>query len=121
MLTPGGKALIEVPLRYEHQDVYRNYDSKGFPVPEQRFYERLYSPESISRLMIPELKLLNQWTMGEYLPVDPWTAAPRLPRLLRIAILPFEPFLAAFNIWLDAKPGRPRPLSIILLFEKPVA
>lgn len=119
VLTPGGKALIEVPLRYEHKDVFRNYDSKGFPLAEERFYERYYSPESISRLMVPELRLVSQWAMGEYLPIDPWIAAPRLPRLLRLAILPLEPLLAACNMWLDSKPGRDRPLSMILLFEKP--
>ena len=58
--------------------------------------------------------------MGEFLAVDPWIATPRLPRLLRLAVLPFEPFLAAWNMWLDPKPGRDRPLSMILLFVKPV-
>jgi len=120
VLTPGGRALVEVPLRHEYQEIFHNYDSKGFPLAEERFYERHYSPASISRLMVPELRLVRQWAMGEYLPIDPWIAVPRLPRFLRLAILPFEPFLAAFNIWLDAKPGRDRPLSMILLFEKPV-
>ncbi|MEQ1948712.1 MAG: class I SAM-dependent methyltransferase [Bryobacteraceae bacterium] len=119
VLTPGGKALIEVPLRYEHTDVFRKYDSKGFALPQAQFYERLYSPESISRLRIPELRLIGEWAMGEFLPFDPWIAGPRLPRLLRLAALPFEPFLGAWNMWLEAKPGRARPLSMILLFEKP--
>lgn len=120
VLTQGGKALVEVPFRHEYKELFQRYDSKGFPLAEERFYERHYSPETISRLIVPELRLVQQWAMGEYLPVDPWIAVPRLPRLLRLAILPLEPFLAAFNIWLDAKPGRDRPLSMILLFEKPV-
>jgi SAM-dependent methyltransferase len=118
VLAPGGMALVEVPLRYQYKELFRKYDSKGFPLPEERFYERHYSPASLSRLMVPRLKLVQQWAMGEYLPVDPWIATPRLPRILRLAILPFEPILAAFNIWLDAAPGRDRPLSMILLFEK---
>ncbi|MEQ1885794.1 MAG: class I SAM-dependent methyltransferase [Bryobacteraceae bacterium] len=121
VLQPGGKALIEVPLRYEHKDVFQNYDSKGFALPEPRFYERWYSPETISRLKIPELRVIGEWAMGEYLPFDPWIAGPRLPRLLRLALLPLEPFLGAWNMWLESKPGRARPLSMILLFEKPDA
>jgi SAM-dependent methyltransferase len=118
VLTPGGQALIEVPLRYQYKEIFHKYDSKGFPLAEERFYERHYSPETLSRLMVPGLRLTGQWVMGEYLPIDPWIAGPRLPRLLRLLILPFEPFLAALNLWLDEKPGRAGPLSMILLFEK---
>lgn len=119
VLTPGGQVLVEVPLRAEHKDIFTTYDSKGFPLAEKRFYERHYSPETISRLMVPELRLVRKWAMGEYLPIDPWIAGPRLPRLLRLAILPFEPFLAALNMWLEPEAGRSGPLSMILLFEKP--
>lgn len=122
VLQPGGQVLIEVPLRYEYRELFHDYDSKGFPLSEPRFYERHYSPEAAyRRLLIPELRLIQEWTMGENLPIDPWIATPRLPRLLRLIILPLEPFLAAINLWLEPKPGRPGPLSIIFLLEKPIS
>ncbi len=119
VLKPGGKALVEVPLRHQYAEIYQRYDSKGFALAEPRFYERHYAPESMERLRVPGLRVLNEWSMGEYLAVDPWIATPRLPRLLRLAILPLEPFLAALNIWMAGKPGQDRPLSMILLLEKP--
>ena len=48
VLKPGGHALVEVPLRHEHTDIFQQYDSKGFPLVEPRFYERHYSPATIS-------------------------------------------------------------------------
>jgi SAM-dependent methyltransferase len=121
VLTPGGHALIEVPLRMEHADKFHNYDSKGFPLPEPRFYERHYSPETADRrLIIPELRMIERSAMGEYLPVDPWIATRRLPRLLRLAVLPLEPLLAAVNTWIDPRPDHGRPLSMIYVFEKPM-
>jgi SAM-dependent methyltransferase len=119
VLTPGGRAVIEVPLRLEHVDRCYSYDSKGFPLPEPRFYERHYSPATLSRLLVPELKVVWQSAMGEHLPVDPWIATPRLPRLLRLAVLPLEPYLAALNMWLHPQANHGRPLSMIFIFEKP--
>ena len=70
--------------------------------------------------MVPELRVVWQSAMGEHLPIDPWIATPRLPRLLRLAVLPFEPFLAALNIWLHPQADHAgRPLSMIINFEKP--
>lgn len=120
VVKPGGRILIEVPLRYKEETLTLEYDSKGFPLAEPQFYERRYSPESAAaRLRTPELELEQQWIMGEDSAIDPWIATPRLVRPLRLAILPFEPWLAAWNMWLEPKPGRPRPLSIIYLFRKP--
>jgi SAM-dependent methyltransferase len=119
VLKPGGQALVEVPLRHRYAEIFQRYDSKGFALPEPRFYERHYSPETLNRLDTPRLEVLSRWSMGEYLPIDPWIATPRLPRLLRLLILPLEPWLAAVNIWLNGAPGKDRPLSMILHVRKP--
>jgi SAM-dependent methyltransferase len=120
VVRPGGLVFIEVPLRYKEETLMLQYDSKGFPLAEPRFYERRYSPETAARRLeqIPGLKLEQRMVMGENMGIDPWIATPRLPRLLRLIILPFEPFLAAFNLWLEDKPGRGGPLSLLLLYRK---
>jgi SAM-dependent methyltransferase len=120
VVRPGGRVFLEIPLRYKEEILTLHYDSKGFPLPEPRFYERRYDPAGVvQRLHIPELEIEQQWVMGENLAIDPWIATPRLPRVLRLALLPFEAVLAWWNLWLEPEPGRQRPLSMNLLYRKP--
>lgn len=121
VLRPGGRAVVEVPLRDQHIEIMQEYDSKGFALPTPRFYERHYSPASADqRLRIPELSVEEVWYMTENAAIDPWIATPRLPRLLRLLILPWEPLLAALNVSLSAEPGRGKPLSVTLHYRKPL-
>ena len=120
VLRPGGRIVVEVPLRHQHIEIMQEYDSKGFPLAQPRFYERHYSPESIQqRLRIPELEVEEIWYMSENAAIDPWIATPRLPRLIRLLILPWEPLLAAVNVSLSAEPGKGKPLSATLHYRKP--
>jgi SAM-dependent methyltransferase len=119
VLRPGGVAIVEVPFRRQRQDVLQHYDSKGFPLETPRFYERYYDNESLdSRLQAPGLAVEQRWILGEWLPVDPWIATPRLPRPLRLLLLPLEPWLAMANYWMRKDDSAGRPLAALLVFRK---
>jgi SAM-dependent methyltransferase len=120
VVRPGGLVVVEVPYRHQGKDHFFEYDSKGAPLASPQFYERHYDAGSLAaRLFNPAgLQLIGKVFQGESLPVDPWIATRRLPRLFRTCILPFEPLLAAFNMWLRPEPAGPRPLAAILIFQK---
>jgi SAM-dependent methyltransferase len=116
----GGKVVVEVPYRHSAEEIYQEYDSKGAPLGEKRFYERYYDRDTLAaRLKAPGLEIEQKWILGENAAIDPWIATPRLPRLLRLLILPLEPYLASVNYW--ARPQEPaggRPLAALLVFRK---
>lgn len=121
VLKSGGLALIEIPYRRKGEEVYRLYDSKGAPTAsgQPQFYERHYDSISLERrLTVPGMKIEKRLILGEWLPLDPWIAANRLPRPLRAAILPFEPLLAAANYWARPNDERGRPLAALLIYRK---
>ena len=121
VLKPGGVAIVEVPFRHTRQDVMQHYDSKGSKLDVPRFYERYYDNEWLdSRLQTPGLVVDQRWILGEWLPIDPWIATPRLPRLLRLLLLPLEPWLAMGNYWMRKDDKAGRPLAALLVFRKPV-
>jgi hypothetical protein len=97
----------------------QHYDSKGFKLDTPRFYERYYDNGWLdSRLQAPGLVLDQRWILGEWLPIDPWIATPRLPRPLRLLLLPFEPLLALVNYWMRKDDTSGRPLAALLVFRK---
>ncbi len=119
LLKPGGRIVVEVPYRRTHEERFAHYDSKGAPLAAPEFYERHYNAAWLhERLEIPGLRVTRRLILGETLPLDPWIAATRLPRPLRIAVLPFEPLLAAFNYWARPDDTRGRPLAALLVYEK---
>lgn len=119
VLKPGGTLVIEVPYRRQREEIVTRYDSKGAPLAEPRFYERHYDAASVDeRLAVDGLRVEQRWILGEWLPIDPWIAQPRLPRLLRIAVLPFEPMLALLNYWARPDDRAGRPLAALLVYCK---
>ncbi|HEX8475839.1 MAG TPA: class I SAM-dependent methyltransferase [Pyrinomonadaceae bacterium] len=119
VLKPDGVLVVEVPYRREREERFAHYDSKGEPLAEPRFYERHYDTEWLTeRLEIEGLKVEQRLILGETLALDPWIAATRLPRPLRIAILPFEPLLAALNYWFRRDDRRGRPLAALMVYRK---
>lgn len=119
VLKPGGVVIVEVPFRHTRQEVMQHYDSKGFKLDTPRFYERYYDNGWLdSRLQAPGLVLDQRWILGEWLPIDPWIATPRLPRPLRLLLLPFEPLLALVNYWMRKDDTSGRPLAALLVFRK---
>ena len=69
---------------------------------------------SRARLLAPGLTREQCWILGEWLPIDPWIATPRLPRILRLLILPFEPVLAMVNYWMRPDDSAGRPLAALM-------
>jgi len=126
MLRPGGTIVVEVPYRHAGEERVLNYDSKGTPLAEPRFYERLYDAAQLAERLenVPGLRMTRRVILGERLPLDPWLATGRLPRPLRVAILPFEPLLAAANYWAREGDGGGsdncggRPLAALLVYKK---
>lgn len=119
VLKPGGVLVVEVPYRREREELFARYDSKGAPLAEPRFYERHYDDRWLTeRLEIEGLQVEKRLILGERLPLDPLIAADRLPRLLRIAVLPFEPLLAALNYWFRRDDRRGRPLAALIVYRK---
>jgi SAM-dependent methyltransferase len=119
VLKPTGKLIVQVPYRRQHQEIYLDYDSKGIPQPQKVWYERHYDKVTLAtRLRCDGFAPRASFIMGEWLPIDPWIATPRLPRPLRVAILPLEPYLAAFNYWISQEDTKGRPLGALLLFDK---
>lgn len=117
---PGGSVVVEVPWRHTAHDVIHEYDSKGAPLAAPSFYERYYDRAALeARLQSPALQLTARWFLGEGVAVDPWIATPRLPRPLRVALLPLEPWLAAANYRCAVDPAAAgRPLAALLAFRK---
>ena len=119
MLKPNGVIVIEVPYRRQREERFASYDSKGAPLAEPQFYERHYDAALLQeRLEIPGLKVVKKLILGESLALDPWIATNRLPRLLRVAILPFEPLLAAVNYWARPHDNMGHPLAALLVYKK---
>ena len=124
MLKPGGRVVVEVPYRHEGEERYLRYDSKGAPLAEPRFYERLYDAAQLSERLehAPGLDVTRRVILGERLPLDPWIATGRLPRPLRLALLPFEPLFAAVNYWAregdGGDNGGGRPLAALIVYKK---
>lgn len=120
MLKPEGTIVIEVPYRRRREEKYAHYDSKGAPLDEPQFYERHYDAEWLRERLetIPDLRVERKLILGETLPLDPWIATARLPRVLRLAVLPFEPLLAALNYWARPDDRTGRPLAALLVYKK---
>lgn len=124
ILKPGGTIVVEVPYRHVGEERVMRYDSKGAPLAEPRFYERLYDAAGLRERLenIPGLRVTRRVILGEHLPLDPWIATERLPRPLRVAVLPFEPLLAAANYWAregdGGDNGGGRPLAALLVYKK---
>lgn len=119
VLKPEGVLVIEVPYRRQRKELLARYDSKGQPLDQPMFYERHYDAESLKeRLEAPGLRIEKKLILGESLPVDPWIASARLPRLLRIAVLPFEPLLAAVNYWARVDDIAGHPLAALIVYRK---
>jgi SAM-dependent methyltransferase len=120
VLRPGGHVIVEVPYRHQGRDYFFDYDSKGARLENPQFYERHYDAKTLrERLMNPAgLKLAGVLYQGERRAVDPWIATRRLPRILRTLVLPFEPVLASWNMWVLPEPSGERPLAAILIFQK---
>jgi hypothetical protein len=117
---PGGIVMVEVPYRHQHKDYFFDYDSEGAPLATPQFYERHYDATTLQiRLMNPRgLRLIRKMYQGEALPVDRWIATRRLPGPVRMLVLPFEPLLAAVNVWLRPEPSRARPLRRFSFFSE---
>jgi len=121
VVRPGGTVIVEVPYRRQRQEISHHYDSKGVPLAEPRFYERYYDREWLDRrLQTPGLRREQCWILGEWVPVDPWIATPRLPRPLRLLLLPFEPLLALVNYWMRSDDGVGRPLAALIVFSRTI-
>ena len=119
LLKPGGRIVVEVPYRHQRTEKFAQYDSKGVQLESPQFYERHYDAVWLrERLEVPGLGVTRKMILGETLPLDPWIASGRLPRPLRILILPFEPLLAALNYWARPDDRRGRPLAALLVYEK---
>lgn len=121
VVKPGGSVIIEVPYRRKQEEVHLSYDSKGAPLAEPQFYERHYDRETLDRrLQTPGLSREKSWILGEWLPIDPWIATPRLPRWLRLLILPLEPLLALTNYWMRPDDSAGHPLAAMIVFRRPL-
>lgn len=120
LLRPGGIVVVEVPYRRQREEIVLHYDSKGAPLDAPRFYERHYDKALLDeRLRIPELEVTAQWILGEWWRIDRWIATDRLPRPLRLAALPLEPFLAAMNYWVRTDDSKGNPLAALMVYRKP--
>ncbi len=114
VVRPGGAVVIEVPFREKGAEKFRDHDSKGTPVEQPMFYERLYDQRMISERLIGSRKC-TAMVLGESLPFDPWISGERkLPAPIRAIFWPVEPFLAMWNFG----PNRRHPLSMFMVFEK---
>lgn len=119
VLKPGGVLIIEVPYRRQRAEIIAHYDSKGAPLGVPQFYERYYDAEWLQeRLTLPGLEIEQSMILGESLPIDPWIATNRLPRFLRIMVLPFEPLLAALNYWARPSDASGHPLAALRIYRK---
>lgn len=116
---PGGTVIVEVPYRRQRKEISHHYDSKGAPLAAPQFYERYYDQEWLeSRLQVPGLKKEQCWILGEWLPIDPWIATLRLPKPIRMLVLPLEPLLAMVNYWMRPDDKAGRPLAALIVFRR---
>jgi len=114
VVRPGGRAVVEVPLREKGREIFRNTDSKGAPVAEPMFYERWYDEPMVSERLSASRRC-SKVALGETLAFDPWISGERrIPKVLRAMLWPVEPLVAMLNFG----PNRARPLSMFLVFEK---
>jgi SAM-dependent methyltransferase len=123
VLKPGGVAVIEVPYRRNYETIYQKYSSRGAPLEEPQFYERHYDEAELKRRLlsgVDGLSVRQLSILGERLPVDPWIAAERLPKVIRYLLLPFEPVFAAINYWQRPDDTHGRPLAALIVYDKPV-
>jgi SAM-dependent methyltransferase len=119
VLRPNGTLVIEVPYRRRREEVFTKYDSAGRPTEQMQFYERHYDADLLKeRLEVEGLKIVDKVILGEWLPIDPWIVADRLPRFLRLAALPLEPILAAGNCWTRPDDSTGRPLGALIVYQK---
>ena len=120
VMKTDGRLVIEVPYRRQRREIVAHYDSKGAPLETPQFYERHYDAAWLRGRLedVQGLSLERRVILGETLPIDPWIATNRLPRLLRIALLPLEPLFAALNYWSRADDTTGRPLAALLVYRK---
>ena len=123
VLKPGGIAVIEVPYRRKFETIYRKYSSRGAPLEEPEFYERRYDRIELQRRLlsgVDGLRVKQLSILGEHLPIDPWIATERLPKVIRYLLLPLEPLFAAMNYWQRPDDVQGRPLAALIVYDKPV-
>ncbi len=111
---PQGRVIVEVPYRDQAEILTRNTDSKGKPLETPVFYERRYDAallaEHLAKATQPSITIL-----GESLYFDPIVSGElRVPKAIRALLWPLEPLVAFWNFG----PGRRRPLSAFLRYEK---
>lgn len=121
VLKPGGVAVVEVPYRRKYEMLYQNYSSRGARLEDSQFYERRYDQTELKRRLLSSvdgLRVKQVSILGERLPIDPWIATERLPKMVRYLLLPLEPLLAAINYWQRPDDRRGRPLAALIVFDK---
>ncbi len=111
---PHGRVIVEVPYREHAETLTRKTDAKGKTLNQPAFYERRYDAallaENLTQRAIPRVLIL-----GESLYFDPILSGEiRVPRAIRALLWPLEPLVALWNFG----PGRRRPLSALLIYEK---
>ena len=122
VLKPNGVAVIEVPYRRKYEIIHQKYSSRGAALDVPQFYERHYDREQLQRRLIQgaeDLVAKQVFIAGEWLPLDPLIADDRLPRILRMPLLPLEPLFAAVNYWQRADDRHGRPLAALIVYTKP--
>ena len=119
VLKPRGTLVLEVPYRREQEDIFKTNDSKGIPSTILQFYERHYDADTLKlRLELPGLSIQKKFILGERLPLDAAVLSDGLPRFFRVALLPWEPALAAVNCWAREKDDQGIPGSALLVYRK---
>ena len=119
VLKPTGTLVLEVPYRRTREDIFKTNDSKGIPSKTLQFYERHYDAAALKeRLELTGLSIKKKVIMGERIPLDSAVLSDGLPRILRVALLPWEPVLAAVNCWARVKDDRGIPGSALQVYRK---
>jgi SAM-dependent methyltransferase len=118
VLKPNGVLVVEVPYRRQYEEIARTCTSKGTLLDSPQFYERHYDAEHLGRLQRAGLTLERKLILGEWVALDPLIATDRLPRPLRVLLLPLEPVLAVLNYWCRSNYAVGRPLAAVMVFRK---
>ena len=119
VMKRNGTLVLEVPYRPQREEIFKTNDSKGHPSKTLQFYERHYDAVTLKeRLEIQGLAIQQKVILGERLPLEAALLSGRLPRFLRVALLPWEPALAAVNCWARPRDDRGRPGSALLVYRK---
>jgi len=118
VLRPGGVAIVEVPFRATYSEHFRNTDSKGAPAEAPVFYERHYYLRTLHERLAVDNFPCQILLLGERIPIDPLISGGALPKLLRIAVYPFEPLLAFLNYRVVSEERTGRPLAAVLTYRK---